>query len=406
MRGTILARLAPAVIGLAVLLLLFGRHGGREAWADDPHAGLNFFLSADVPGGSSVDCDTDADSAAGANCAAPLGATFTVKMHLGPLPATGDTNLAATGIDAAEYYLTFAGVTASEQKTTTFMSTDLPPSPTRQGCEVTGAVYGVMYDAYLCAVADAPIPDPNIMQTDLNDSDLGPGVLVTQVFNCAATGTVSLIHGEYITDVYVSPDLHTEATSGSETLTVNCGGGTPAGTGVIVSPGGGVTVVFESVTSGGDTMVTTSTTGPPPPPGLEIVGLGGQPTYYDVSTTATFSGQVTVCINYDQSQVAGPESDLKLHHYVGTGFVDVTQSVDPANDNICGKTTTLSVFAVMEPAGAVGGIADLPEVDGAPLATSGSSGPSVGQLAGVAAAAGTGVIMLGAIAWDARRRRS
>ena len=53
---------------------------------------------------------------------------------------------------------------------------------------------------------------------------------------------------------------------------------------------------------------------------------------------------------------------------------------------------------------AVGGIAELPEIDGALLQTSGSSGPSAGVLAGMAVALAMGALTLGGAAWYARRR--
>ena len=52
----------------------------------------------------------------------------------------------------------------------------------------------------------------------------------------------------------------------------------------------------------------------------------------------------------------------------------------------------------------VGGIAELPETDGAPLQTSGSSAPSAGVLAGMAVAFAAGTLALGGAAWYARRR--
>ncbi len=67
---------------------------------------------------------------------------------------------------------------------------------------------------------------------------------------------------------------------------------------------GGLELSFPTVTASGTTTVTTSTVGPPPPAGLQIVGID---VYYDIDTTATFSGLVTVCIAYDETQVAGPE---------------------------------------------------------------------------------------------------
>ena len=75
--------------------------------------------------------------------------------------------------------------------------------------------------------------------------------------------------------------------------------------------GSGVTVTFPTVTAGGDTTVTTSTAGPPPPTGFRIVGTG-QPVYYDINTSASFTGTATVCIEYaDQPQ----EGNLKLQKF-------------------------------------------------------------------------------------------
>ena len=49
---------------------------------------------------------------------------------------------------------------------------------------------------------------------------------------------------------------------------------------------------FSNVTGGGTTTVASSTHGPPPPNGFKI---GTPPTYYDISTTATFSGVLPAC---------------------------------------------------------------------------------------------------------------
>ena len=56
--------------------------------------------------------------------------------------------------------------------------------------------------------------------------------------------------------------------------------------------------------------------------------------------------------------------------------------------------------------GFVGGIAELPEVAGAPLETGGSSGGSAGVLAGLAGAVAAGAVAVGSAAWYTRRRRN
>ncbi len=119
---------------------------------------------------------------------------------------------------------------------------------------------------------------------------------------------------------------------------------TPAGTNVTVQlpP---VTLTFANVTQAGNTSATTSTAGPPPPSGFK---LGNPPTYFELSTTAVFSGPIQICIDY--SGIAfGSTASLKLQHFENGAWVDVTASLDTVNKVICGVTTSLSPFAIFEP---------------------------------------------------------
>jgi len=109
---------------------------------------------------------------------------------------------------------------------------------------------------------------------------------------------------------------------------------TPVGTNVLVSPpGGGINVIFTGVTSRGTTSMTTSSNGPPPPANFQ---LGNPPTYYDVSTTATYTLPVKVCITYDPAQYSDPSKPVKLLHYEDGTWVDVTTSNDTTNHIIRG----------------------------------------------------------------------
>jgi len=156
---------------------------------------------------------------------------------------------------------------------------------------------------------------------------------------------------------------------------------------------------FSSVSESGYPSVDVVSSGPAPPTGYQVVGVAGQPVYFHIDTTATFSGPVTICISYDQTQVVGPESGLKLMHYVGAGFVDITGSVDPVNNVICGQTTNLSPFAIVQPALAVGGIAEAPNIE-----AGAAVGNSPSLLYAALAAAAVGVVVLAAGGWYARRR--
>jgi probable HAF family extracellular repeat protein len=105
-----------------------------------------------------------------------------------------------------------------------------------------------------------------------------------------------------------------------------------------------VTLTFDMVTEAGNTTVTSSTTGDPPPLGF---ALGEPATYYDVQTTATYSGTVALCFSYAPSGYQDP-ANLRLFHGEGGFWVDVTTSNDVNTGSICGSVTSLSPFVLAE----------------------------------------------------------
>jgi hypothetical protein len=126
----------------------------------------------------------------------------------------------------------------------------------------------------------------------------------------------------------------------------------PPFTPVTVSPADSTTgaslveLTFANVTSAGTTTLQTSeTTDGAAIPGA--VALGDPPTYFDLSTTATFTGSVEVCISYGLIDFTD-ESSLRLIHEEAGVWVDVTTSVDQVNDEICGMVTSFSPFAVAQ----------------------------------------------------------
>lgn len=122
------------------------------------------------------------------------------------------------------------------------------------------------------------------------------------------------------------------------------GENTPTGTNVIVSASSNTVVTFAQVTSSGETTATSTSTAPEVPSGFK---LGDPPTYYDISTTATFSSSVTICINYNDAGMIN-EAGLKLLHYQDGAWTDVTTSLSTFFNLICGRTTSLSPFALAE----------------------------------------------------------
>jgi hypothetical protein len=119
---------------------------------------------------------------------------------------------------------------------------------------------------------------------------------------------------------------------------------TPEGSNVQVSlePFGYLT--FETVITAGESEIYISESGPELPP----LQIASEPIlYYDITTTAVFSGPIEVCLNYDESSLQIDENDLILMHYEDPNWVEITTELDTNNDIICGETATLSLFIMM-----------------------------------------------------------
>lgn len=109
------------------------------------------------------------------------------------------------------------------------------------------------------------------------------------------------------------------------------------------APRGGV--LFSQVTTEGRTDIEVTTSGPTLP--ANFATSDGK--YYNVTTTATTTGTIEICINY---QVAPPvqEASLRLFHYdtaaMPPDWFDITTILDVDNDKVCGVTTHLSPFVI------------------------------------------------------------
>lgn len=125
---------------------------------------------------------------------------------------------------------------------------------------------------------------------------------------------------------------------------------TPAGPNVGVTPADSTTgaalatLTFDNVTGAGTTTLTTTSTAPALPSGLS---LGDPPTFFDLSTTATFVGQIEICISYGLVDFPD-ENALRLIHYEAGAWVDVTTLLDTGAQLICGSVSSLSPFAVAQ----------------------------------------------------------
>lgn len=132
---------------------------------------------------------------------------------------------------------------------------------------------------------------------------------------------------------------------------------TAPGSGVQVDVSGDVHVKFSTVTTPGNTEMTLTPSGPAPS-GFQI--FPSSPLlYYMISTTAGHTGPIEICISYiDAGLTAAEEAALRLRHYNGSAWVDITTSLNTSMNTICGASTTLSPFVVSLPPGSVCGDAN------------------------------------------------
>lgn len=125
---------------------------------------------------------------------------------------------------------------------------------------------------------------------------------------------------------------------------------TPVGDAVVVQPVDATTgttpieLTFENVSSDGQTTLVTDDTPPAIPDGF---AFGDPPTYFDITTTAEFSGNIQIAFDYSGMTFAD-ENALSLMHYVGGEWKDVTTTRDTNNDIIYGEVSSFSGFAVLQ----------------------------------------------------------
>jgi FG-GAP-like repeat/Bacterial Ig-like domain/Dockerin type I domain/Beta-propeller repeat len=120
---------------------------------------------------------------------------------------------------------------------------------------------------------------------------------------------------------------------------------TTIGVDVSVDLGGYVTVEFDEITGDGSTELEITTTGPGTT-GFTIVPEI-PPVYYNVTTTATFTGEILVCLPYDDTEMTLEEEQaLTIQHYDNGTWVNITYSVDTDANIICGLSDSLSPFVM------------------------------------------------------------
>lgn len=183
-------------------------------------------------------------------------------------------------------------------------------------------------------------------------SDL-PSVSPTSKYAYVASAERDVV---YTLDARPGPTQHTPigATGGgvgTGGTAVNPGQATPTGSGVTVEPAPGVEITFPTIGTAGSTTVTSLNATPVTmPEGFAVLNMIGNPVYYEIKTTASFTPPVKVCLTYTDAQLGGAdESTLRLMHEEAGVFVDRTigaPATDPALNRICGEVSSFSQFAI------------------------------------------------------------
>ena len=283
----------------------------------------------------------DANLPPGACGAPPAGTAGVVACALGQVSAGGSAafTLGLTPQTAGPLTLTFT-VDASAND----------PTPENNRADVTVTVRpapAVISIVESIVVSDAVAPTPSAL-LHVTES-------IAVIDSPVLLPVTLLAINEAITVTDLPDTLPATMLTVTETVTVTDAtevapsANTPRGTNVAVSPldattgSSPVRLTFDAVTEPGDTVLVIGVVGPPPPPGF----TGGRPPrFYDLSTTATFAGDVEVCVSY-----AGTTFDTapSLWHFETGAWADITARHDRAQQAICGDTRSLSPFALFAP---------------------------------------------------------
>lgn len=144
----------------------------------------------------------------------------------------------------------------------------------------------------------------------------------------------------------------------------------PAGTNVRVAPTSVVSLEFATVTNAG---IATAFVGTLPtarvPAEFRVFGVPGTSFFWNLASTATFSGPVTACFTYPDANGDGivdgavpalNEAELQVIQDAGAAYADATSSRDPVGNVVCGTLTSLSQITFGAPYFGVRPLVDRP----------------------------------------------
>ena len=137
----------------------------------------------------------------------------------------------------------------------------------------------------------------------------------------------------------------------SDSIVLDTSVPTPSGANVTVTFLNGAAITYDNIASDCSTNLSVVTIPDHNPPSKFRLVRGG---YFDIATNCSYSGNITVTIPYDPTDVRGGENKLKLFHWKNNSWEDCTVSVNTASNTITGRVTSLSPFGIGDPISSYG----------------------------------------------------
>jgi hypothetical protein len=110
--------------------------------------------------------------------------------------------------------------------------------------------------------------------------------------------------------------------------------------------GGTVVLSFADWWQDGSVTATRAPLPAPAPDGLFLVGDD----CLDIETSVGFSGSAEISLRYDAGErTPEQEQALRLYHYEGGEWIDITSAIDTETNTISGTSDSFSPFAVFTP---------------------------------------------------------
>jgi hypothetical protein len=288
---------------------------------------------------------------------------------------TVPANQVAEATSAAGAVVTFAPPTAKDSNNISLVATcdhlsgaTFPLGITTVQCSATDSASNTGTNSFSVTVQDTTPPTVTLPG---NLSAVAPNSSGVNVQFSPSPSAIDLVSGSVIvtctptsgstfavgttTVQCLATDAALNTTQGSFNVTVTLGN-TAVGSNVTVQPvntttnSTPVTLTFQQITAAGNTTLTSGSinlSGLPLPANFK---LGSPATFFNISTTASFTPPVKVCVSYS-GVTYHDESNIKLLHFNSATpqWDNITiPPVDTVNKIVCGSSPSLSPFVLAE----------------------------------------------------------